>query len=411
MMPFALFHGLAVAMFTALLAGQSSPALAGQSGPVAGGQPGPVARASLPATSSLVVTQPADGSYVSGLTLLQAVTDPADLAVERVTFYADGRVVCAPERRPFECHWDAGEGVREHVIRVVAQLRDGGRLVRNVRTKDAGYAETVDVDTVQVAVTVTGAHGAFVRNLPRERFRVFESDRPQVITGFASENVPLDLTVAVDMSGSMREAMPQVKAAVKKFLSALRPQDAVTLMAFNDNIFTIARPSATLDARLKAIDRLSAWGGTVFYEVIVRAIEEQGRKTGRRAVVIFTDGEDRNSHVTMAAAEARIEASDSLLYVVGLGQGAKVAELKAIIERLAAVSGGREFFADKADKLDRPFEEIVQELSNQYLLGYTSTNPAKDDAWRPIRVEVSGDGLHVRSRQGYRAVPPKPGAR
>jgi Ca-activated chloride channel homolog len=358
------------------------------------------------APPAIAILEPVDGSYVSGVTVMRLSTTPEKLRVERVVFYVDGRVACSLDRRPFECHWDVGPGISEHQIRVVAQLPDGEQLVRTVRTRASSYTETVDVDAVQVPVSVTG-DGGFVRGLPQARFRIYEDGKPQAITSFANENIALELTVAVDVSGSMTEAMPQVRAAVKKFLRALRPRDSVTLLAFNDRIYTVARPTATLAERLEAVDKLSAWGGTSFYEVIVRSIEAQSRQPGRRAIVVFTDGEDRNSHVALATAEQRVGASDSLVYVIGLGQGAKVPALKQIIERLSTVSGGRSFFADNADRLDDPFAAIVEELSNQYLLGYTSANTAKDGTWRTLKVEVSGERLKVRARQGYLAVPRK----
>jgi Ca-activated chloride channel family protein len=243
-----------------------------------------------------------------------------------------------------------------------------------------------------------------VRNLKRGSFRVFENDVRQTVGHFLSENIPLELVAPVDVSGSMTAAMPQVKRAVKKFFTALRPQDHVTVLGFNDGIFTLARPTVDLATRLRAIDRLAPWGGTSLYEVIIHALEIQGRQTGRRAVVMFTDGEDRNSHIPIAAAERRVESSDSLLYLIGLGQAARVPALRQVLERFARVSGGRVFFADTADQLDDPFAQIVEELSNQYLIGYEPKDDRKDGTWRAIRVEVDNPEYHVRARQGYRAV-------
>ena len=158
--------------------------------------------------------------------------------------------------------------------------------------------------------------------------------------------MPLEIIVAVDVSGSMKDAMPQVKGAVKKFLTALRPSDRVTLIGFNDNVFTLARPAVDLATRLKAVDRLAPWGGTALYDVIVQAIEQLGRQTGRRVLVVFTDGEDLNSHIALDAAERRLEASDAVLYPIGQGRAPKVKELKTVLERLARKSGGRAFFSE-----------------------------------------------------------------
>lgn len=198
--------------------------------------------------------------------------------------------------------------------------------------------------------------------------------------------------------------MPQVKQAVKKFLQALRPQDRVTLLTVNDNVFTLTKPSATLEARLKAVDRMNAWGGTALYDAIVKSVDQLGRETGRRALVVFTDGEDLNSRVPIEVAERRLEASDAVLYPIGQGRAPRLSSLKAILERLARKSGGRAFFGDSVDKLDAAFADIMEELSNQYLLGYVPKDLSRDGRWRTLKVEVPGKGVRVRARQGYRAV-------
>ena len=110
----------------------------------------PVAQA--PDTESLVITSPAEGSYVTGPVLLQ-VKPKMPGSVRSVTFSADGRSVCTVARAPFECNWDAGPGLREHVIRVVATMADGSRAVANSRTRSAGYTESVEVEVVQVTAT------------------------------------------------------------------------------------------------------------------------------------------------------------------------------------------------------------------------------------------------------------------
>jgi VWFA-related protein len=259
----------------------------------------------------------------------------------------------------------------------------------------------VDVDVVHITTTVTDKDGNFVRGLPRSAFRVFEDDVRQTITHFAAENIPLEIIVAVDVSGSMTDAMGQVKSAVKTFLTALRPNDRVTVIGFNDNVFTLARPSADLATRLRAIDRLAPWGGTALYDVIVQAIDQLGRQTGRRVLVVFTDGEDLNSHIPLETAVSRIESHDAVLYPIGQGRATDVKSLRVVLDELARKSGGRAFFEDIA-KLNDVFARILEELSNQYLLGYVSTNPAHDGTWRTIRVEAPGKDLRIRARQGYR---------
>jgi VWFA-related protein len=203
----------------------------------------------------------------------------------------------------------------------------------------------------------------------------------------------------------MRAALPFVKEAAKRFLGGLRPGDHVTVLGFNDNVFTLARPTVDLATRLKAIDRLAPWGGTALYDVVVQAFELLGRQTGRRALVVLTDGEDLNSRVPIEVAERRLEASDAVMYPIGQGRAPRLASLKTVLERLARKSGGRAFFGDSVDQLDAVFGEILEELSNQYLLGYVPKDLTRDGRWRTLKVEVPGKkDIHVRARQGYRAV-------
>lgn len=366
-----------------------------------GGQPPPAA---------IRIVSPADGAYVTGPMVLRALVEPDERAadVRRVRFFATGRFVCQIESPPFECDWDAGADVSEHVIRVVAELSGGDRLSHEVRTKDAGYVERVAVDAVHVTVSVTDRRGRFVQGLTPDAFTVFEDGESQPITYFAAEDIPLEIVVAVDVSQSMREAIPTLKAAVQQFLTALRPQDSVTLAAFNDNFFTLLRPEVDDDRRRRAVNRLSAWGGTALYDAIVKSLELFGSGQGRRALVIFTDGHDESSRLSMEAVQRVVEERDVILYLVAQGRALQLSSLKALLERFADVTGGRAFFIDQMAGLERTFDDIVQELSNQYLVAYTAPSTTRDGTWRTIRVAVRPDGYRVRARQGYRTTTRRP---
>jgi Ca-activated chloride channel family protein len=350
----------------------------------------------------VTIVSPSEGSYITGPLLLQARVD-ASAATRQVTFFADGRSVCTLVTPPFECAWDAGAGLREHVVRVTATLADGRRLVASARTRSAGYTETVDVEVVQVTSAVTDEAGKFVKGLTRDQFRVKEDGVLQKLTAFAGENIPLEVVVAVDVSESMTDAMATLKAAVRTFLGALRPSDQVSLLAFNDNIFTLARRSTDPQARFKAVDRLSPWGGTALYDAVLTGLGTVGKQPGRRALVVFTDGEDQNSVSTVKRVESRLETSDATIYTIGLGRSVSNPVLAKSLEHMATISGGRSFVVHDVKELDRVFGEIVEELSHQYLLSYASSNEARDGSWRKIQVEVSDKRLRVRHRQGYRA--------
>jgi VWFA-related protein len=126
-----------------------------------------------------------------------------------------------------------------------------------------------------------------------------------------------------------------------------------------------------------------------------------GRQNGRKALVLFTDGEDQGSHATINDVERRLQTSDTTLYMIAQGRGVTLESLRHVMERLVQPTGGRALFTDNIDELHGAFSELLDELSNQYLLGYSSSNNKRDDSWRKIRVDV--DGHHeVRARQGYR---------
>jgi Ca-activated chloride channel homolog len=351
---------------------------------------------------SLEIVSPTADAYISGSTTFRAAVTPSG-AARRVLFSVDGRQICETTAPPFECSWEAGPSITAHQVRAVAELAAGGRIVRTVRTRELGYAEEVDVDVVQVVATVVDGRGHFVTGLPRSAFHVEEDGKRQTISHFGAEDVPLELIVACDVSGSMTPAIPRLKTAVKEFLAAVPSRDQVTLLGFNDSIFALTRRAVNPEERARAVDRLAPWGATALYDVILRGVDMLGKRPGRRAMVVFSDGEDQGSHASITDVERRLQASDVTLYMIGQGRGVEVAALKAIMQRLVEPTGGRALFTDSIDELHVAFADLLEELSNQYLLGYESTNTRRDDTFRRISVQVDGHG-RVRARQGYRAV-------
>src|SRR6516162_9282608 len=206
-----------------------------------------VAQTTTPAPELAIVSPSAD-AYISGTTVLRATLTPSDAAT-RVLFSVDGKQVCDAGAPPFECSWEAGPSVTAHQIRVVADLKAGGRVIRTVRTKSLGYAE--DVDVVQIIATVVDGGGHFVAGLPKSAFHVEEDGRPQTVSHFGAEDVPLELIVACDVSGSMAPAMARLKQAVKEFLAAVPTRDQVTLIGFNDSIFALTRRASDPAERMK----------------------------------------------------------------------------------------------------------------------------------------------------------------
>ena len=352
----------------------------------------------------LRIAAPTEATYLAGTVRFMAVVEPSSALrdVTQVTFFADGAQVCAVTQPPFECEWDSGERVKAHQVRVVAAMRGGERLVQTVTTKDLEYIENVDVDVVQLTAIVTDDRGRFVSGLTQKDFQVTEDGKPQKITSFSDEHTPLELVTAIDVSSSVREALPGMKKAATRFLGALEPADQVTVLGFNDNIFTLARRSTDQVVRERAIGRLAAWGGTALYDAIVQTIGVLGRQTGRRAIVLFTDGDDQSSHAPIETAIAQVEGSDAMIYPVGQGRAVHAKDLQKLLQRLATTSGGRAFFSNSPSKLDEVFAEILDDLHHQYLLAYPAPDDQRDGKWHRVSLVANGGKYHVRARQGYR---------
>jgi Ca-activated chloride channel homolog len=337
---------------------------------------------------TLRIVWPPPDSIVSGPTQIEAAIEPA-VPVTSMRFTVNGRQVCTVDRQPFRCSWDPGA------------LAGGRSLVANVRTKELGVTERARVDAVLVPVIVTD-RGQFVRGLKKQDFEVFEDGVAQPIASVVSEEAPLDMALAIDVSGSMEHALGEVKLAVKQLLKKLRPGDAATLVGFNDNIFTAAEREKDFAAREAAVDLLASWGGTALYDATVRVLDMVSREWGRKGVVIFSDGDDRNSLTKRETAMARVQASDAMLYTIGFGGGVTMPLLRTSLEDYARSTGGRAFFPRQTRELDEIFDDIVSELANQYVLSYSPMNLKQDSVWRDIKVQVRKGKFDIRARSGYR---------
>ncbi len=269
-----------------------------------------------------------------------------------ITFFADGRIICrsANVQRP-QCAWDAGPLVKPHQIRVVATTSSGARVVATRRTREIDVNEAVSVKVVQVNALVSDRSGKFIGGLKPDQFRVREDGKPQKILHFADEQAPLEIVVAMDISGSMGAAIEDLKTAVRQFLARLKPTDQVTLVAFNQEMFVLTQRESDQAKLSAAVDRLTAWGGTTLYDVIIQSLDLLSRQPGRRSLVVFSDGEDQSSQATFAMVDRAVRGSDASLFMVALGRGREQATLRETLEALAEPSGGRALFAEKPEDL------------------------------------------------------------
>lgn len=253
---------------------------------------------------------------------------------------------------------------------------------------------------VEVYATVTDAQGRPVGDLPRDAFIVEEAGRRQEIQAFAAGDVPLSLAVALDRSFSLRDDQLAYSAnAVQRLLGELRPDDQVMLLGIGSEVETLAPLSANHRAVYDALTGLTRWGTTPLYDATLAAVAaiQQGR--GRRALILITDGADRYSAARAQEVVGAIRTQDVLVYPVTLRR-----EQPPVFVEIALATGARAFAVPDVRAVASTLSTIARELRQQYLLGYTPSDPPGDrPSWRSITVRTTRPELRVRARAGYEA--------
>lgn len=255
------------------------------------------------------------------------------------------------------------------------------------------------VNVVEVYASVTDASGEPVQGLERERFTVYEDGQPQQIDTFIEADFPLSVAVAIDRSLSMAgRPIRDVRHAAHVLLNELRPGDQSMVIAISGEVEVVSPLSTDRAPQHDAIDRLDPWSTTALHDAIIAAIDRVQAGTGRRALVILSDGNDRYSQASVDDVLQRARASDVMVYGVALAR-----PRPPLFVDLSAATGGRSFEAANREALDRAVRSIARELRHQYLLGYTPSRPLTEGRgeWRAIRVDVDRPGVRARARQGY----------
>lgn len=350
---------------------------------------------------TLTLVSPAAESLLIGVSTFEATLSPPEQLV-RLEFFVDGVLACVATAPPLRCTWDAGPAVRARTVRAVATLKEGPRLTQTVRTSSLDQRlETVDVKAVLVPAVVTDGRGRFVQGLSRADFSLLENERPVSIGLFEAEDAPLAVVLTVDLSSSMRRALPDVRDAVRRFVAALKPADRVTMLGFNERLYVLADGTPDEVLRGPGLERLSAGGTTALYDAIVHAVGRRAGGAGRHAVVVVSDGADMASQAELAAVERLVQASDATVYTITVGPGAKDRRVRTIMESLAEKSGGRSFAGEGVREVVESLTFVRDDLAHQYLLGYT---PGPGPDARRIRVVAGSGRYRVRTRSGYQPV-------
>jgi Ca-activated chloride channel homolog len=257
------------------------------------------------------------------------------------------------------------------------------------------------VSLVEVYATVTDTRGEPVSGLSAGDFVVEEDGVRQEVQTFAAGHVPLSLAIAIDRSFSVSpDRLAHLTVAVQRVLGELRPDDQVMLLAIGSEVETLTPLSTDHRAAYDALTGLQPWGTTPLFDATLKAIDAIQQGTGRRALLLITDGADRYSSATATEMVAYARTHDVLIYPVALRRAQP-----PLFAELASVTGGRSAAVADPRAVAATLSAIARELRQQYLLGYTpASRHAGRPGWRSIAVRVTGrPGLRVRARDGYLA--------
>ena len=302
----------------------------------------------------------------------------------------------------------------------------GWMLVLLVFTRGLCWGEEpirVDVKLVNVAFSARDSRGELLNSLTKDDIEVFEDAVPQKISFFAhSVDVPLTLGLIVDFSGSQDHFSKQHEHDLEVFLNGiLGPKDRVFLICFGNHLrlasdFSQSGPDLIDRLKLYQHDNrhFSELGpkedrelGTAFYDSIFYSVTEKlASESGRRALLVFSDGEDNSSSHDMMTAIEAAQAANVLVYTIRYTEkehGRLTARNQygiRVMDRIAKETGGQAIDAETTDP-KAYFQQIAEELRTSYELAYYPTNPLPDDTFRKIVVRPKQPRLTIRSKTGY----------
>lgn len=265
---------------------------------------------------------------------------------------------------------------------------------------DQGLVFSSGVETVRVDVSVR-QNGEAVRGLAADDFEVLDNGVPQTVDMVGFEDVPVNVVLTLDMSGSVQGArLAQLQQGGARLVEALEPRDRAALVTFTDLVQVRSGLTADTDRLTAALRHPTQGADTSLIDATHAAMVLGESETGRPLVIVFSDGADTASFLSTALALNTARRTGSVVYAVTSPQ----AERSEFLDQLVRATGGRRLSIASLDRLSDAFTEIIEESRQRYLISYRPTGVASD-GWHELAVRVRGRRAEVRARPGYLAGP------
>lgn len=369
---------------------------------------------------AVTITSPPAGYAAFGQVSV-AVEVKAAEPVRRVVFFVDDRQVGSVSAPPFKIVASLGDENVEHRFRVVATTASGVTGEATLLTPRIAVDQEVRFDLQQLYVSAR-ENGQRVTDLKREDFKVIDGGEDQEITAFARGDIPFAAVVLVDSSISMQgEPLTAALAGAQAFLGGMRPLDEVKLIVYCDHTIT-ATPFTSVPEVLEAsLGSVTAHGGTALADHLYLGLKLLEQRQGRRVVVLLSDGVDSHSALSVSEVLFKARQSQALIYWIRLEDPKQVVEGEEELPPLFSAwhdkvwyretvrtlrgavqeSGGTITKVHQPSEIGPAFRGILEELREQYVLGYYPRDLRHDGSWRKVKVKVERSGVRLLAREGY----------
>jgi VWFA-related protein len=271
------------------------------------------------------------------------------------------------------------------------------------------YVFKKQVDEVTLHATVVDDRNRLITSLDRNDFTVLEDGKPQKITSFRREDIPVAMGIVIDNSGSMRDKRPAVNAAAINLVQSSNPQDKVFVVNFNEEYFLDQDYTSAIPKLKDALERIEARGGTALYDAVVASADHM-KKSGeleKKVLLVVTDGEDNASRESLEQAIRRLQVeSGPTVYTIGLLGEEHAKRARRALREMAEETGGVAFFPKDLSEVNSITSQIAHDIRNQYTIQYKPSTPQSSGGYRTVKVEANAKGykkLQVRTRSGYYA--------
>ena len=274
-----------------------------------------------------------------------------------------------------------------------------------------------DTGVVNLTVTVLDKEGNLVTNLEAQDFQVFEDGRPQRVEFFGraqdretdattSRALVLDLGLLMDTSESMLKELKLSQQAAIRFIESVPRARDLVMIFFDQDIQFSRYQSEQQQGLFDRIQSQKGGGWTALYDAIAVYISRAEDTSGRKILVLFTDGEDSRSVTSQSDVMKLVRSSNVTMYPIAFGQAFRPGstrglQAKAFLQALATTTGGDLFSPSSSRDLPVIYEKIQTQLGAQYVIGFSSDNSKRDGKFRKLKVEAADPELRVRHREGY----------